>query len=110
MRYQLMIFTDESTEAAASPGETTTMMEGYAKWVEEATAAGVLRGGERLHPTTTATVVRLRDGETLTTDGPYAETKEQFGGYFIVECADLDEALVWATKIPGASHGAVEVR
>jgi hypothetical protein len=110
MRYQLLIHTDESQETALSPGETTTMNAAYTAFVEEANAAGVLRGGERLQPTSTATTVRVRDGETLTTDGPYAETKEQFAGFFIVDCPDLDAAIGWASRVPGALHGAIEVR
>jgi hypothetical protein len=110
MRYQLLIHTDESQETALSPGETTTMNEAYTAFVEAANAAGVLRGGERLQPTSTATTVRVRDGETLTTDGPYAETKEQFAGFFIVDCPDLDAAISWASRVPGALHGSIEVR
>jgi hypothetical protein len=71
---------------------------------------GILRGGERLRPTTDATTVRVRDGETLTSDGPFAETKEQVGGYFVVECDNLDDAIEAAAKLPGALSGSVEVR
>ena len=74
------------------------------------TERGVLRGGERLRASTDATTVRIRDGQVLTTDGPFAETKEQIGGYFTVECDDLDDAIQAAAKIPGARHGSVEVR
>jgi hypothetical protein len=70
----------------------------------------VLQGGARLRPTTDATTVRVREGKTLTADGPFAETKEQLGGFFLVEAADLDEALEIAAKIPGARHGSIEVR
>jgi hypothetical protein len=70
----------------------------------------VLQGGARLRPTTDATTVRVRDGQTLTADGPFAETKEQLGGFFLVEATDLDEALEIAAKIPGAKHGSIEVR
>jgi hypothetical protein len=110
MQYLMMIFGDESAEAAASAEEETAMLGEYGVWAEAAGKAGVLRGGERLRPTSAATVVRVRDGETLTTDGPYADTKEQLGGYFIVDCANLDEALEWAGRIPGARFGAIEVR
>jgi hypothetical protein len=77
---------------------------------QEMGARGVLQGGERLHPTTSATTVRVRDGEVLTTDGPFVETKEQMGGFYLVECSDLDEAIDVASRIPGARHGAVEIR
>jgi hypothetical protein len=66
--------------------------------------------GEALHPTTSATTVRVRDGKALTTDGPFAETKEQLGGFYLLDCKDLDEAIEYAAKIPGASHGSVEIR
>ena len=110
MRYILLIATDESAELAASPEETSEVMAGYNAFGAEMGQRGVLQGGERLHPTTMATTVRVRDGETLTTDGPYAETKEQIGGFYIVDCKDLDEAIEVASKIPGAQHGAIEVR
>lgn len=110
MRYQLLICTDENAELALSPDEETAMMAEYAVFVEEMGKQGILQGGERLRPTTDATTVRVRDGEVLTTDGPFAETKEQIGGYFIVDCKDLDEAVEVAGKIPGARHGSIEVR
>jgi hypothetical protein len=86
------------------------MLAKYGQFMEEMNERGVLQGGERLRNTTDATTVRVRDGETLTTDGPFAETKEQIGGYFIVDCKDLDEAIEIAAKIPGAAHGSIEVR
>lgn len=85
-------------------------MEAYNAFGKEAGASGALKGGEALQPTTTATTVRVRDGETITTDGPYAETKEALGGYYVFDANDLDEAIAWAAKIPGAGHGAIEVR
>jgi hypothetical protein len=78
--------------------------------MEEMTRRGVLQGGERLRPTSDATTVRVRDGEVLTSDGPFAETKEQVGGYFAVDCKDLDEAIKIASKIPTARDGSIEVR
>lgn len=110
MRYLLMIYGDETTEAAASPEEDAALMAAYGAWVEAATKAGVMRGGERLRPTSAATVVRAPKGETLTTDGPYADTKEQLGGFFIVDCENLDDALQWASRIPAAADGTIEVR
>ena len=110
MRYLMLICTDEATEEALSPGEAEKQMAAYGAWMEEAGRRGVLQGGERLRPTTDATTVRVRDGETLTTDGPFAETKEQIGGYFVVDCRDLDEAIALAAGIPGAQSGSIEVR
>jgi hypothetical protein len=110
MRYALMICTDESSEGALSPEESSARLAEYGAWVEEMNTRGVLRGGERLRPTTDATTVRVQNGDVLTLDGPFAETKEQIGGYFIVETKDLDEAIEVAAKIPGAKHGAIEVR
>ena len=86
------------------------MMAEYMKFGEEMTKRGVLQGGERLHPTTDATTVQVRDGEVLTSDGPFAETKEQIGGFYLVDCKDLDEAIEIAAKIPGARVGSIEVR
>ena len=110
MRYILMVCTDESTVAAMSPEEGSAMMTEYAAFGEEMGRRGVLQGGERLRPTTDATTVRVRDGEVLTSDGPFAETKEQVGGYYVVDCKDLDEAIEIAGKVPGARVGTVEVR
>ena len=106
MRYALLICTPESDHADM----TSTEMDGYAAFGEEMGARGVLKGGERLRPTTDATTVRVRDGEVLTSDGPFAETKEQMGGFYLVDCADLDEAIEIASKIPGAKLGSIEVR
>jgi hypothetical protein len=105
MRYLLMIAGDETT---TSPDPNVT--EAYVEWTKEAAERGILQGGERLRPTTDATTVRVRGGETLTTDGPFAETKEQLGGYFLVDCKDLDEAIMAAAKLPGARTGSIEVR
>jgi hypothetical protein len=110
MRYLLMICTDESTIGALSPDESSAMLGEYLTWAEEMQGRGVLQGGERLRPTSDATTVRVRDGEVLTADGPFAETKEQIGGYFVVDCKDLDEAIEVAARIPGARHGTIEVR
>jgi len=110
MRYMLLICTDETAEHAQSPDEEAAMMAEYGAFAQEMTDRGVLRGGERLRASTDATTVRVRDGQVLTTDGPFAETKEQIGGYFTVECDDLDDAIQAAAKIPGARTGSVEVR
>jgi hypothetical protein len=110
MRYLLMICTDEDSEFAVSPEEAAERLAAYGAWAEEMAKEGILRGGERLRPTTDATTVRVRDGETLTSDGPFAETKEQVGGYFLVECDNLDDAIEAAAKLPGARTGSIEVR
>ena len=110
MRYLLLIANDEAAMLARSPEEEAETLAQYGVFMEEMNRRGVLRDGLRLRPTTDATTVRFRDGEVLTTDGPFAETKEQIGGYFLVEAADLDEAIEIAAKIPHARHGSIEVR
>jgi hypothetical protein len=110
VRYILMICTDESADQAMSPAEGEAQFAAYMNFGETMTKRGVLTGGERLHPTSDATTVRVRDGETLTSDGPFAETKEQIGGFYAVDCKDLDEAIEIASKIPGAAKGSIEVR
>jgi hypothetical protein len=110
MQYLLTIYSDESWYATASPQELGAVMEAYNRFTEEAKAAGAFVGGEGLQPTATATTVRVRDGEALLTDGPFAETREQLGGFYLLECADLDEATRWAAKIPEAKRGSIEVR
>src|SRR4051794_11569352 len=110
MRYALLICGDESADAALSPDELQARMAKYMEWGEEMGRRGLLQGGERLRPTTDATTVQVRDAKVLTSDGPFAETKEQIGGYFVVDCQDLDDAIDVASKLPGARHGTVEVR
>ena len=110
MKYLLTIYDDESMWNDAKPGDVNTMMDGYRKFGEEITANGVYVGGEALESVSTATTVRVKDGERLVTDGPFPETKEQLGGFYLVECKDLDEAIEWAAKIPGAQNGTIEVR
>ena len=110
MRYALLICTDETGTGALSPEEGAAMLAEYVAFGEEMGRRGVMQGGERLRPTTDATTVRVRDDEVVTSDGPFAETKEQIGGYFIVDCTDLDEAIEVASKIPGARMGSIEVR
>jgi hypothetical protein len=110
MRYLLMICNDEREILAQSPDEEAAMLGRYGKFSEEIAARGILRDAARLRPTTDATTVRVRDGEVLTSDGPFAETKEQIGGYFMVDCKDLDEAIEVASKIPHAENGTIEVR
>jgi hypothetical protein len=110
MRYAMLICADESGVQALSPDEAQSMLGEYMKFGEDMTKRGVLQGGERLRPTTDATTVRVRDGEVVTSDGPFAETKEQIGGFYLVDCKDLDEAIEIAAKIPGARVGTIEVR
>ena len=110
MRFLLTIYVDESRYAGWTPEDSARLMAGYGAFGRDAQEAGVLLGGEGLQPTATATTVRVRDGETLLTDGPFAETREQLGGYYLIDCANLDEANRWAAKIPDAANGAVEVR
>jgi hypothetical protein len=106
----LMICTDESAEQAMNPEAGAAVMAEYGAFGEEMGTRGVLQGGERLRPTSDATTVRVREGEILTSDGPFAETKEQIGGYYVVDCKDLDEAIEVASKIPNARDGVIEVR
>src|SRR5215475_13772227 len=110
MRYLLLITGDESNAQAISPEESQATLAQYFAWGDEMTKRGLLQGGERLRPTTDATSVQVRNGEVLTSDGPFAETKEQIGGYYVVDCKDLDEAIEVASKIPGAKFGSIEVR
>jgi hypothetical protein len=110
MQYLMMIYRDDAASAALTPEARQNMMARYNKVNEEMTEAGAYIGGNPLTPATTATTVRVRSGKVQTTDGPFAETKEQLGGYFLLECKDLDEAIQWAAKIPHAAECAVEVR
>ncbi|MGD9573560.1 MAG: YciI family protein [Thermoleophilia bacterium] len=110
MRYLLLIYADETTWTDATPEEIEAMMVAHGAFSEATGAEGILRGGEALQPTTTATTVRVRDGEAMLTDGPFAEAREQLGGFYIVECDTLDEAIGAARRVPEALHGAVEVR
>lgn len=109
MRYALLIYTPESPEPPP-PDVLRAQIDGYNAFTEHIRARGAYEAGEALDETSTATTVRVRDGKTLTTDGPYAETKEALGGFYIVEAADLDEAIGYAAMIPGAARGAIEVR
>jgi hypothetical protein len=109
MRYALLIYTPEWTEEPP-PDVQQAVSDGYNAFTNHIKDRGAYDGGEALDPTATATTVRVRDGKTLTTDGPYAETKEALGGFYVVKAADLDEAIAYAAMIPGALEGAIEVR
>jgi len=110
MRYLLMIYTNEEDDMKASPAEQETNMAEYYAFTQEVQEKGVYQGGEALQPTSTATTVRVRESKTLTTDGPFAETKEQLGGYYLLNCENLDQAIEYAAKIPGARNGSIEIR
>lgn len=114
MQYLLLIYGDETT--APQPGderaggEMAGELDAYNAFTEDIQKRGLFKAGEALHPSTAATTVRVRDGRTLTTDGPFAETKEQLGGFYLIDARDLDEAIEVAAKIPGARYGSIEVR
>ena len=110
MKYLLTIYGDERVWGEATPEFIEENMGAYGALGEAMREAGVHLGGEGLQPSSTATTVTVRDGETITTDGPFAETKEQLGGFYLLDCKDLDEAIAYAAKIPGAESGCVEVR
>ena len=111
MKYALLIYDDEQAWGSLDDATRGSMMEEYGKFSAGLAERGQIRAGEQLAPTSTATTVRAKDGKTLTTDGPYAETKEQLGGFYLIEAATLDEALEAAAAIPSVKYGGVvEVR
>jgi len=110
MRYLLLIYADETHYPRMSAQENEKMIGEYRSFTANIQKAGAYVASDRLQPTTTATTIRVRNGETLTTDGPFAETKEQLGGFYMIEAKDLDEANAWAAQIPSARYGCIEVR
>lgn len=110
MKYLLLIYSDESREANMSKDETDAWMGEFWAYTEAMNEAGVNRGGEALLPTSTATTVRVKDGKTVTTHGPFAETKEQLGGFYIIDCDNLDQAIEWAARCPSSRFGSIELR
>ena len=110
MKYLLLIHSDESQWSKMSQADGEKMMGEYAEFGKWVKSSGHYIGGNRLEPTSATTVVRVRNGKAQTTDGPYMETKEQLGGYYLVEAKDLNEAIGIAAKIPGARVGGIEVR
>lgn len=110
MQYALLIYHNEAVSAQMSEAEQQALMGAYYAFTQEIEQRGIRRSGEALQPTTMATTVRVREGKPLITDGPFAETKEQLGGFYIVECENLDDAIEMAAKIPDAKNGSVEVR
>ena len=110
MKYLLLIYGNEAGMQQASKAETDQMHAAYGAYTEAMIKAGVIAGGERLRPTTSATTVRVANGKTNVLNGPYADTKEQLGGFYMIDVPDLDAALSWASRCPGASRGVIEVR
>src|SRR5437667_606984 len=110
MQYLLMIYQNEAEYAKMDAATGQKMMEEYGAFTQGIIQSGNFKAGDRLRPTATATTVRVRDGKTLTTDGPFAETREQLGGYYLVEAKDLDAAIAIAARIPSARLGSIEVR
>ena len=110
MQYAFLIYTNEESEPKPGSDEQKTIMDGYRKFTEEVTSNAVMITGEPLESVSTATTIRLRDGKTLMTDGPFAETKEQLGGFYILECKNIEEAIVYAAKIHSAAYGSIEIR
>jgi hypothetical protein len=110
MRYMLSIIVNEDGREAATPEQIQQVSAAYGDYTKEVDDKGILVAGDGLEPSSTATTVRVRDGERSVTDGPFAESKEQLAGYYVLDCKDLDDAIEWAAKIPGAQSGAIEVR
>jgi len=110
MQYLILIYEDEKAFAGLSEEEMGKVFSEYMVYSKEMAAAGAMKGGASLQPVATATTIRVRDGKTKTTDGPFAETKEQLGGYYVIDVPNLDAALKWAAKCPAAKTGSIEVR
>jgi hypothetical protein len=110
MRYALLIYANEQDWATQTEEQSQAQFQGYMAFTKDIVDRGMQQAGEALQPTSTATTVRVKNGEAVTTDGPFAETKEQLGGFYIVECKDLDEAIEVAARIPDARGGSIEVR
>jgi hypothetical protein len=112
MRYMMLIYTQEAP-GAMNECEVEDLKQRHRAVIEETAKAGIFRGAEPLEPTSTATTLRVQDGQVLATDGPFAETKEQLAGYYILDCKDLDEAIYWGSRIPtscGGRKGSLEIR
>jgi hypothetical protein len=110
MQYILLIYDNENAMKSRSPAEMGQLMSAYQKFTQDIVNAGNFKAGDPLQPTNTATTVRRREGKTLVSDGPFAETKEQLGGYYLIEAKDLDEAIAIAARVPSAEWGSIEVR
>jgi hypothetical protein len=110
MQYILMLYSQEGGWSRLTQAEQQQAMAAYTAFTEALTKAGALKGANRLQPSSTATTVRVANGKQQVLDGPYADSKEQLGGYYVIEVPDLDAAISWAARCPAASHGIVEVR
>ena len=110
MRYMILIHVDETAMAATRKADPQAMMAAYTAYTTALKEADIWRGGEALNPAATGVIVRMKDGKTSVVNGPYSEAKEQLGGYYLIEAPDLDGAIAWAARCPGAAHGVVEVR
>jgi len=110
MQYLLMLYSNEAGWPTMTPAQTEQVMGAYKAYTEALRKADVLRGSNRLKPSNSATTVRVTDGKSQVLDGPYTDSKEQLGGYYLIDVPDLDAAISWAARCPGASHGSVEVR
>ena len=110
MQYLLLIYGNEAAMLSAPKEASSQMLSAYMAYTEAMKKAGVLAGSNRLQPTSAATTVRAPGGKQSVLNGPFAETKEQLGGYYLIDAPDLDAALSWAKRCPGAQHGSIEVR
>ncbi len=110
MQYLLLIYENEQQWSKATASDSGAMMTAYRTFTQDIAKSGHYKGGNRLHPTKAATTVRVREGKRQTTDGPFAETREQLGGYYLIDANNLDEATDIAARIPGARSGSIEVR
>jgi hypothetical protein len=110
MKYLLLIYASEAAQAKVTEAENNAIFSAYMDFTDSIKATGHFLAAEALEPTPTATTVRVKDGKTLRTDGPFAETREQLGGFYLVEAKDLDEAVALAARIPDAKSGSIEVR
>jgi hypothetical protein len=110
MQYLLMLYSEEAMWPKLTKAEQEQGMAAYKAYGEALTKAGVMKGSNRLQPSSAATTVRLADGKSQVLDGPFVDSKEQVGGYYLIDVPDLDAALSWAARCPGAGHGVIEVR
>ena len=110
MKYMLLIYSEEARLKSASEEEVGRILAAYRAYSDAVRDAGILVASDRLRPTASATTVRVANGKTSVLDGPYAETKEQLGGFFLIDVPDLDAAISWAARCPGAARGTMEVR
>jgi hypothetical protein len=110
MEYLMLLYSQEDGWEAMTPEQQKQGVAAYMAYGEAAQKAGILKGSNRLQPIATATTVKIVDGKSQVLDGPYVDSKEQLGGYFMIDVPDLDTALEWAARCPGASHGTIEVR